>query len=224
MVTEFNNSVNGFLLDGVDRIHRLYWHQFVPVDNLLSVHSESIIGSVHIGEDEVLVIDMERVVAEIFPDQIIEEVTAETLQKGEDITRDTVRIFFAEDSRPIREIVTRSLKKIGFADVTAFENGQRAFDALAAISKKAEADPGALQEMPHILLSDIEMPQMDGLTLCRKVKEDLHLKDMAVIIFSSLINEPMIHKCEEVGATGYITKPEINNLAAMLDKVCRNTL
>jgi len=185
---------------------------FVPVDDLLSIHSESIIGSIHIGEHEVLVIDIERVLADIFPEQIIEEVTEETIAEAENVTRDTVRIFFAEDSRPIRDTVTRSLKKIGFVNITSFENGLKAYEALV------EAQKGS--DVPHILLTDIEMPQMDGLTLCKRAKEELGLKQMDVIMFSSLINDQMIVKCKEVGATGYITKPEINNLAGMLDKIC----
>jgi two-component system chemotaxis response regulator CheV len=221
MVTEFNNSVNGFLVDAVDRIHRLYWHDFVPVDDLLSLHSESINGSVHIGEHEVLIIDMERVLADIFPDQILEEVTEETIKKAETLTRQNVRIFFAEDSRPIRETVVRSLRKIGFVNVTPFENGLKAYEALVEASEKAKKDATVGSEIPHILLTDIEMPQMDGLTLCKKTKGELGLKQVDVIMFSSLINDQMIVKCDEVGASGYITKPEINNLAAMLDEVCQ---
>jgi two-component system chemotaxis response regulator CheV len=220
MVTEFNNAVNGFLVDGMDRIHRIYWQEFVPVDDLLSIHSESIIGSVHIDDDEVLVIDIERVVADIFPEQIIEEVSEASRQETAAVTRSNVRIFFAEDSKPIRETVAKSLKKLGFVNIRVFENGQKAFDALVEISK-GTADAPAIPVMPHILLTDIEMPQMDGLTLCKKVKEELGLQKIVIVMFSSLINPQMISKCQEVGATDYIAKPEINTLVAKLDAICQ---
>ena len=71
-----------------------------------------------------------------------------------------------------------------------------------------------------VVLSDIEMPGMDGLTLCRKIREDLGLKRLPVLMFSSLINEQMAHKCDLVGATGYIGKPQIPALIEMIDGHC----
>jgi len=74
-----------------------------------------------------------------------------------------------------------------------------------------------------VILSDIEMPRMDGLTLCRKIKTELGMKHIPVIMFSSLINEQMIAKCKSVGADGYVTKPEMNKLIAMIDNLCLET-
>jgi two-component system chemotaxis response regulator CheV len=216
MVTEFNNSVNGFLVDGVDRIHRLKWNDFVPIDDIITTFGENVIGSVHVDADDVLVIDMERILANIFPDLVIEELTEETINKQEGhLNRGDIRIFFAEDSKPIRDTVARSLKKVGFTNLHTFENGRKAFDTLVAESKKS-ADSA---EMPHLVLSDIEMPQMDGLTLCSKIRKELNLKKLPFIVFSSLINDQMIVKCQDVGATAYVTKPEMNKLIAMLDEL-----
>ncbi len=73
------------------------------------------------------------------------------------------------------------------------------------------------------MISDIEMPQIDGLTLCRKMKDDSKLKQITVIIFSSLINDQMVNKCKSVGADNYITKPEMDKLVCMLDEMCLNS-
>lgn len=150
---------------------------------------------------------MERIIADMFPDQGIEEVEAETVQKAEALSREYVRIFFAEDSKTIRETVVRALKKIGYKNIQAFENGKKAYEALRSISNQLKiGDPDQI-EIPHILLTDIEMPQMDGLTPRHKTKKEMGLKQVLVIMFSGLINEQMILKCEDVGADGYVTKP-----------------
>lgn len=222
MITEFNNTTTGFRVDRVDRIYRLHWHDFTPIDSLLSSYGESIIGSVHVDDSEILVVDLERILADIYPEQVIEELTKETIEKSPGVSRENMRLFFAEDSRTIREAVVCSLKKIGFKNIQVFDNGQKAYDALASLQAQIKKDATAQVELPHLLLTDIEMPMMDGLTLCKKTKEELGLLQIPVIMFSSLINEQMMLKCQEVGASGYITKPEINTLIGIMDKICQD--
>jgi two-component system chemotaxis response regulator CheV len=223
IVTEFNNVANGFLVDGVKRIHRLNWGDFVPLNMSIGNNSDSITGSIQIDGAEVMVVDLEFILSVISPSLAISNISDETLNISRSESREKVRVFFAEDSNTIRNKVIRILKGSGYRNLRAFENGQKAFDTLVEIRDKVDAQGEEDTVLPHVMISDIEMPQMDGLTLCRKMKGDSKLKQITVIMFSSLINKQIIGKCESVGADNYITKPEMDKLVSLLDEMCLNS-
>jgi len=211
IVTEFNQAVNAFKVDHVNRIFRVNWRDFVPIGNILEYNSTAVIGTVNIDGNDVMILDMESMLEEIFPSLVIEEITNETLEKSETRKRENVHIIFAEDSRSIRNNVIRLLKEAGYSKVDPFESGFPAYEALLSL-----ADKGAAY-LPDVVVSDIEMPQMDGLTFCRKIKENADLKNIKVVMFSSLINAQMIEKCKSVNADSYVAKPQTNRLVEILD-------
>ena len=186
IVTEFNDVVCGFKVDGVKRINRLSWDAFIPVGDFIGNSSESIIGSVTIDESEVLVVDLEHILAEIIPAMSIEEPTDQMLMAENRPSRESMRIMFAEDSKTIRHSLVRILKNSGFSNVKAFANGKDAYDALSAIIDKAELKGPRPDGLPHVIISDIEMPKMDGLTLCRKIKETPDLNEIPLYHFLQL--------------------------------------
>ncbi len=210
--TEFNNSVNCFKVDGVRRIYRLTWEQFIPINRMLAQQS-SVVGSVRIENEDILVLDLEQILSELFPEQIIESVREEVVERGKMIRRDGVQILFAEDSMLVRKTMIKTLVAAGFIHIKDFENGQLCLDYI--IAHRDELVGG---DKLVILVTDIEMPMMDGLTLCNNVKNSLNLKSLFVVMFSSLINDQMIIKCRSVGADQYVTKPESNKLISMLDE------
>ena len=220
IITEFNNLVTGFLVDGVRRIHRLYWSAFVPIDNFAGNHGAGTTGTIHVDGTDVMIVDLEYIISKIFPGQAISELNSEILKKQEKQTRTDVHIFFAEDSGTIRNNVVRILKNAGYDNIQVFENGQRAYEELISIRDQSETNESQTKALPDVMISDIEMPQMDGLTLCKKAKDDNYLKGITFIMFSSLINEQMIRKCKSVGADSYIAKPDMNKLVNMLDEMC----
>nr|WP_319491464.1 chemotaxis protein [uncultured Desulfobacter sp.] len=214
VVTEFNNSVNGFKVNGVRRIYRISWKDLVPLDQAIG-DTNYFTGSVSIEGDQILVIDLEHILSNIFPDLIIEDVSEENLQKNETITRGQLQIIFTDDSSTIRKGVSRALKSAGFSNITEFENGIQTLQHLETNFGNGEQDLSKV-----VLISDIEMPQMDGLTLCKNVKHNSNLKNIFTIMFSSLINKQMIAKCNAVKADNYVTKPETNQLIQLLDELC----
>ncbi|HCY86204.1 MAG TPA: hypothetical protein DHV36_13810, partial [Desulfobacteraceae bacterium] len=216
VVTEFNNSVNSFKVQGVKRIYRMSWTAFVPMDAMLETDS-CFTGSVHVDDTQILVLDLEQILSTIFPDLILEEVADEVILQKENIPRDEIEILFAEDSPLMRKAVVKSLKKAGFIHIHDFMNGELALSFL----RTHYQNPSAQKLRKTVLITDIEMPKMDGLTLCRQVKQDAVLKDIFVIMFSSLINKQMTAKCHKVRADNYVTKPETTELIKMLDKRCR---
>ncbi len=198
--TEFNNSVNCFKVDGVRRIYRLTWEQFIPINKMLAQQS-SVVGSVRIENEDILVLDLEQILSELL------------VERGKTIHRDGVQLLFAEDSMLVRKTMIKTLVASGFIHLKDFENGQLCLDYIIA-----NKDTLVGGDMPTILITDIEMPMMDGLTLCNNVKNSLNLKSMYVVMFSSLINDQMVIKCRSVGADQYVTKPESNKLISMLDE------
>ncbi len=217
VVTEFNNMTTAYVADYINRIHRVSWSEFKPLSSMLADDSSCVVGSVNIEDREVLILDLEHIIGEIFPESIInydERAFAET-PKIE--SRRAAKVFFAEDSGIIRQQVGKILRAVGYEQLTTFDNGQSALEAIEALKAKAEEEGKDISEYLNLLLTDIEMPQMDGLALCRRIKHDMGLK-IPVIVFSSLINEQMARKCERVGAEAYTAKPETERLIKLLDQ------
>ncbi|MHC4884068.1 MAG: chemotaxis protein CheW [Planctomycetota bacterium] len=207
LITEFNQSRNAFLVDGVNRIHRISWDDLMPLSPMLAQAGARMTGSVHIDDREILVVDMEFIIAQLFPETNIlhqpEAVSAEH--------REEAVVWLAEDSSTTAMMITEVLQKSGYTKVRRFQDGQAAWDELV----KSDA-------LPHALISDIEMPRLDGLTLCKMIKETPKTKEVPVIMFSSLITDHMKIKCKDMGANACISKPEITALVELLDKHCLN--
>lgn len=215
LVCEFNGLVNGFLVDGVNQIHRVSWEQVQPFSAFLDQYQPRFTGSIHIEDREILILDLEFVVAEIDPEAgMAYDTSPGASEYATPETRRQKRIMLAEDSALIRSGITHVLAGSGYVNLETFDNGRDCYDRITELYKQHGESLG---DQLHLVISDIEMPQMDGLTLCRRVREQLNLKDLKVVIFSSLINEQMAEKCDLVGADGYVTKPQIPELVEMID-------
>lgn len=217
LVMEFNNMKTAFLVDGVNRIHRVSWEAISPLSPFLASTDSKFTGSMQIEGREILIVDMEKVVTELLPKgQELFAVTGEKVPHFED--RANVQIFMAEDSAIIREKVKSELARANYTKIRFFTNGQECFQALTKVKEQAQANGTTVGSLVKALISDIEMPMMDGLTLCKTIKTTMGIKDMPVIMFSSLINEQIARKCEDVGADSYITKPQFTELVSLLDR------
>lgn len=218
LVCEFNNRTNGFLVDGVNQIHRVSWEQVQPMSIFLDQYQPRFTGCINIDQRDILIVDLEHIVAEIDPEAAMDyEQVEDSSQIATPETRRQKRLMLAEDSAIIRAGIQKVLKGAGYEQIQIFDNGNDCYKAIRALKEKGE-----IQENLQLVISDIEMPQMDGLTLCRKIKEEMGLKELKVIMFSSLINEQMAHKCDRVGADGRVTKPQIPELVELLDNLLFN--
>ncbi len=220
IITEFNSVINSFLVDGVNRINRLNWENFIPLDKTLGRTGKSVTGSIRIDDSDIMVVDLEYILSIISPNLAIGDINEETAGLSSQKSREEIKVFFAEDSITIRNNVVRILNKAGYKDVKSFEDGQQAFDALVELRDQTEVSGQDDTRLPRVLISDIEMPQMDGLSLCKKVKEDSELQQITVIMFSSLVSKQMAFRCKSVGADDSISKPEMDKLVTMLDQLC----
>ncbi|GMB01930.1 chemotaxis protein [Pelosinus sp. IPA-1] len=211
IVSELNNYFVGFLVNEVSRIHRVSWSVMEPPPNV--ANSDGVVGIIKMGEKIVILLDFEKIVAEINPQINVKLTTVPQSSVAVQEIRKTKKIMIAEDSKMLRDILIETLHGAGYLDVTVYNNGKEAWDALSVL-----ADSGAsIEDNVHIVITDIEMPQMDGHHLLKRIRDDKALHKLPVIIFSSLINEEMRRKGEVIGANGQISKPEIAQLISLLD-------
>ncbi|MHB1398142.1 MAG: chemotaxis protein CheW [Trichloromonadaceae bacterium] len=222
LVCEFNNQVNGFLVDGVNQIHRVCWKDVQPMSSYLENYRPRFTGSIHIDQREILVVDLEHIVSEVDPEMgmAYDAPTPGVGQADLLARRGAVHLMVAEDSSLIRSGILKVLTGSGYSHVSSFVDGEECFQAIRALKHKAQQSGAPIRDYLQLVISDIEMPKMDGLTLCRRVKEELELTDVRVLIFSSLVNEQMALKCASVGADGCITKPQIPELVNLIDGFC----
>lgn len=220
VVTEFNNVINAFLVSEVNRIHRISWTQVEPPDAYLTHYtSSSITGVVKFENRIILILDMEKIIADLNPNLAFQLDKSEEAREGEKRER-AVRVLIADDSSMIRGTLSRGLIKVGF-EIEQSINGKEAWDRLLEIKAQAEDDGRPISDLLNIVVSDIEMPIMDGHNLCKRIKDDPVLGKLPVILFSSLITDRLRHKGEAVGADDQISKPEITTLSRRIKALLR---
>ncbi len=209
IVTEFNNVTTAFMVSGVNRIHRISWEQVEqPNAYMASVSSNTIVGVVKLEGRIVFLLDLEKVVASLNP-----RLSLRLDDLGDDWDHTTgYKALVADDSALVREMQRDLLEKAGFK-VIITTNGREAWDCLCAFKKRVEEEGRPLSDFVQVVVSDIEMPYMDGLNLTSRIKGDNILKQLPVLLFSSLITEKLKHKGVSVGADAQISKPEVGTLA-----------
>ena len=221
MVCEFNHRTNGFKVDGVNQIHRISWSNVEPIASILAKFEPRFTGSIHVGDREILLLDLEHIVGELDPDSVMDGKNSNSSNDGLEgplHNRNNAKILMAEDSTIIRSGLEKVLKKAGFNNLEVFVDGEKCYQRILELKQQADAEQVDIRDHLRMVISDIEMPKMDGLTLCRKVKEQLGYKHLPVVLFSSLINPPMEVKCDSVGADNYAAKPEVAKLIALIDE------
>lgn len=213
IVTEINNYSMGFLVDNVSRIHRISWSDMEPAPDVGD--SSMVVGIIKMSDKIVLLLDFEKIIAEINPEVNIKLTTFEDASADIKENRADQHIVVAEDSPMLRDLLVSTLHEAGYKYIKDFNNGKTAWEYLI----KLVSEPGEIEDKVKIVISDIEMPQMDGHHLLKLIRGDQTLKDIPVILFSSLINEEMRLKGEALGANGQISKPEIGQLITLLDSL-----
>ncbi|MDU5741672.1 MAG: chemotaxis protein [Clostridium sp.] len=211
IVCEFNKVKVAFNIDDIIGVHRIKWSDIRKPNNMFD---ESLaVGNIVLNGKIIVMLDFEKIVTDISPKSGISE---DRLVSVEYKDRSELKLVLADDSPLIRKLLKETLTKAGFTNMKIFDDGEQALDYLEGLKK--DLGKSFVKEV-QLLITDIEMPQMDGLTLTRKVKEDEVLKRLPVIIFSSLITDDLRHKGESVGADAQLSKPEIEELIGVVDQL-----
>lgn len=211
IVAEFNQQKVVFHVHSVTQIHRISWTQIEKPSDMYQGNDSQIIGVIKLNGEMILLLDFEKIVVEINPETGINVQQVKKLGKRPNSEK---RLVIAEDSPLLRKLLHDTLEEAGFHHLEFFENG---LDALNFLENLAESGKDLSQEV-QLVITDVEMPQMDGHHLTKRIKEHPELSKLPVIIFSSLITDSLRHKGQVVGADAQISKPEIAELIKLIDK------
>ena len=211
LVTEFNGVRTGFLVSGVTMIHRVSWSDVEPPSRYLSdMPGNCITGTVRLGEHFALLLDLERALVEL---NALD--SSEPEQTAEADANVPLHVLLVDDSTSVRFLLRRNFEAAGFT-VDVKNNGEDAWAHLQALKDEAVKRGQPMTGLLDAVVSDVEMPRMDGYTLTKNIKSDKELSTLPVILFSSLISKGLLHKGESVGADAQITKPEFGGLTTQV--------
>lgn len=212
IITNFNKINTAFHVHSVDGIHRISWEDIEKPDSTIYGGEEGLATGIARYDNRLItILDFEKILSDIAPSTGIQLSDLSVLGAR---TTSHKPVLVAEDSPLLEKMILESLEKSGYDNITICSNGKEAWEKL--IDYKATNQP--IEKHVSCIVTDIEMPKMDGHRLLKLIREDDVLKKLPVIVFSSLINDEMRLKGESLGATAQITKPEIANLVSLIDK------
>ncbi|MCR5626717.1 MAG: chemotaxis protein [Lachnospiraceae bacterium] len=212
IITNFNKLDIAFHVDQVLGIKRVSWASIIKPDATVNTVEAGIsTGIVKFDERLVIILDFEKIVTDISPDTGLKVTDIDALGER---TRSDVPILMAEDSALLNKLISDSLIKAGYVNLIDTVNGQEAWDYITK-----SLNEGDLDSKVGLVITDIEMPIMDGHRLTKLIKSNDFTKHIPVVIFSSLVNDEMRRKGEQLGADAQLSKPEIGNLVREIDKL-----
>lgn len=212
IITNFNKLNVAFHVHKVIGIHRVSWADIITPDQTISSEENGVAtGIIKLDGRIIVILDFEKIVSDISPETglKVSDIKALGVRK-----RNDTPIYISEDSTLLMKLITESLSESGYTNVKAFPNGKELWEKLVEL----KAQGNVLNEVKCII-TDIEMPLMDGHRLTKLVKTDDTLKNIPLVIFSSLVNEEMRRKGEQLGADIQLSKPEIGKLVGEIDKL-----
>ena len=215
IVTNFNKLDIAFHVDSVVGIHRVSWTDIIRPDATVTNKADGVsTGIIKVNGKLIIILDFEKIITDINPETGLKITEIEELGYRD---RYDVPILIAEDSALLNKLIVESLRQAGYENLIHTENGQEAYDVVCKCKEE-----GTLKQKVQCIITDIEMPLMDGHRLTKLIKEDEETRDIPVIIFSSLVNEDMARKGQALGADAQLSKPEIGNLVRILDSLVLN--
>lgn len=211
IITNFNKIHTAFHVNGVLGIHRVSWGDIAKPDSTISRTGKGVAtGITKIDGKIIIVLDFEKIVTEINPETGLKISDIEAMGER---SRHDCPILLAEDSPLLLEMLKKCLTKAGYTHLIPTTNGLEAWNTLDRMMN----DGGVVGQDVALVITDIEMPQMDGHHLTKKIKNDKRFNGLPVVIFSSLVNDEMRRKGEALGVDAQLSKPEIGKLVHQLD-------
>ncbi len=216
IVTEYNGHTQGFLVKSVDNILRLDWSAMRVPPEMLAAEMGGLVTAITELKDKrlVMMLDVEKVLAEtghFGSDEMI-------FKAVQPISKENRTVFYADDSSVARNQIARTLEAMGVKSISAI-NGRKAWDELARMADYAESSNTPLKEMVQVILTDVEMPEMDGYMLTRKIKADKRFNGIPVLMHSSLSSNSNQQLGKAVGVDEYVPKFEPQKLSQTLARL-----
>ena len=212
IVTNFNKLNIGFHVHSVVGISRVSWSDISKPDATLNGNGTGVAtGIIKLEGKLIVILDFEKIISDISPETGLKVSEIDQLGPRQ---RNTAPILIAEDSALLGKLICESLSKAGYTNLTVTMNGQEAWDKLNEYKNE-----GVLDQKVRLIITDIEMPQMDGHRLTKLVKDSAAFAHIPIVIFSSLVNDEMRKKGEALGADAQLSKPEIGHLVEAIDGI-----
>lgn len=220
IVTEYNGHTQGFLVEGVDTILRLDWSSMRVPPEMLQMEMGGLVTAVTEleGGKLIMMMDVEKVLAETSP-RFEEEMQFNVIKPA---GTEGKTVFYADDSLIARKQIERTLQSMGMNTLSAV-NGRRAWEELQKLAAQAEARGVELKTMLQLILTDIEMPEMDGYMLTKSIKSDSRFAGIPVLMHSSLSGLSNQKLGTSVGVDGYVTKFEPQKLCEAVTRILNDS-
>lgn len=211
ILTDLNKQQTAFLVDEVERIHRLSWESILAVPALDDLASTPVTALARCGERLIVMLDFEMILDDV-TDQLFR---TDEVANPMGLPREKLRVLLAEDSPTVRQAIGATLSASGYQHVTVFENGAEAWNW---ISRRIE-ETGRAEDVGDLLICDVEMPQVDGFHLTKQIKEHSLLRQIPVLLYSSIITPDNHKKGKAVGADAQVAKPELTKVVELADEL-----
>lgn len=209
IITKFNKLTVAFHVQEVMGIHRVSWKDIIKPDDTLNDEDSVATGIIRVNGNLIIILDFEKIVFDISPSTGLKVSDV----KGPQDKRNDFTILMAEDSHLLLAQMKDCLTKAGYNNIICKGNGQEAWDYLQLLSNNGNLDSVSL------VITDIEMPKMDGHRLTKLIKSTPEMSQIPVVIFSSLVTEELRHKGDSLGADAQLSKPEIGQLVDTIDNL-----
>lgn len=214
IITNFNKLNVSFRVHKVEGIYRFSWSDIIVPDKTVNSQEAALAtGIVKLNKKLIVILDFEKIVSDISPETGLK---VSDIAELEGRSRSDEPILVAEDSPLLMRLILDALERSGYTNILHRPNGREAWELLNKLK-----DEGTLNDKVHCVITDIEMPLMDGHRLLKLIRDDSKLRHLPVVIFSSLLNDDMRKKGEALGANAQLSKPEIGELVNELDKLLR---
>jgi len=217
IITEFNRILTGFMVHEVARIHRVSWTAVeTPAGIMNQAEKECITGMVKFEDKILMMLDFERIVSEINPDMG----RANKIDIRKSSKRAGKTIFIAEDSAFVRKMMGDLLKTAGYRVFMA-SNGREALTKLTDAAELARKTNRHINSYLNLIITDVEMPAMDGLHLVTNLKKHDVLRNVPVVVYSSLVTEENKRKWKSIGVDHFLSKPDMVKLVHHADRLVK---
>lgn len=216
IVLEFNRIIVGVLVHSVSRIYRISWQNVEPPVKHAS--DSRVTGVVKMEDRIILLLDFEKIIAELCSEDALTQLEQHQIDAIPSFDRSSRHILVADDSSFIRHTICSSLREAGY-NVEEAENGEEAWNMVNAALTRCKAANTSIKDELDLLITDVEMPRMDGLHLTSLIRKEADLNGLPVVIFSSLASDDNKNKWKSIGANDILTKPDLPDLVAKADKL-----
>jgi len=224
IISEFNTQHYAFRVDAIQAIRRFSWNDVQPPDDMQALvptgSAPPITGIIRTRDDSPVIqmLDFEKIVYDLNPLTLQKITAGETETSPVTVPSQGLKILIAEDSRVSLKVLTRGLNKNGYDQLTACGNGSEAWEKLGEYVAKAQEEDKPITEYVDIIITDIEMPLMDGHHLTKRIKKHPRLRRLPVVLYSSLITPEIEAKGRNVGADYQAVKNDFNQIIKILEQ------